>query len=390
LSTTPAADVSAAPAAAPTAAPGRSRDNPVEATFLSRKRLNKAKSEKETWHVEFDLAGSGIDYTVGDAFGLFPTNDAALADAVIAALGVSRDHPVHGRALRDVLINDVSLGAAPDQLFQLFSYIAGGDRRQKAKALADGGDPDGDAATLDVLAAIEKFRGLRPDPEAFVEVLDPLQPRLYSIASSPKVDSNRMALCVDTVRYAINGRQRLGVASTFLAGRADPGDRMKVYVQKAHAFGLPADPSVPVIMIGPGTGIAPFRAFLEERRASGAKGKNWLFFGDQRAATDFLYRDELLELKAAGVLTRLDTAFSRDQPEKIYVQQRLLENAAELHAWLEAGAHFYVCGDAARMARDVDAALHQVVEKASGKSPETAAAYVQNLKAAKRYARDVY
>ena len=271
--TTPPAAASAAPAAAPTAAPGRSRDNPVEATFLSRTRLNKAKSEKETWHVEFDLTGSGIEYTVGDAFGLFPTNDAALADAVIAALGVSRDHPVRGRALRDVLINDVSLGAAPDQLFQLFSYIAGGDRRQKAKALADGGDPDGDAATLDVLAAIEKFRGLRPDPEAFIEVLDPLQPRLYSIASSPKVDANRMALCVDTVRYTIDGRKRLGVASTFLAGRVNPGDRMKVYVQKAHAFGLPADPSVPVIMIGPGTGIAPFRAFLQERMATKAPGR---------------------------------------------------------------------------------------------------------------------
>ena len=289
-STTPAAAASAAPAAAPTAAPGRSRDNPVEATFLSRARLNKPTSEKETWHIEFDLAGSGIEYTVGDAFGLFPTNDAALADQVIAALGVSRDHPIRGRALRDVLVNDVSLGAAPDQLFQLFSYIAGGERRQKAKALADGGDPDGDAATLDVLAAIEKFRGLRPDPEAFIEVLDPLQPRLYSIASSPKVDANRMALCVDTVRYAINGRNRLGVASTFLANRVNPGDRMKVYVQKAHAFGLPADPSVPVIMIGPGTGIAPFRAFLHERMATKAPGRNWLFFGHQRSDMRFLLR----------------------------------------------------------------------------------------------------
>ena len=201
---------------------GRSRDNPVEATFLSRTRLNKPGSEKETWHVEFDLAGSGLDYAVGDAFGLFPTNDPALADHVIAALGASRDFPIGGRALRDVLIDDVSLGAAPDMLFQLFSYITGGERRQKAKALAAGEDPDGDAATLDVLAAIEKFRGVRPDPEAFIEALDPLQPRLYSIASSPKVDAGRMALCVDTVRYAIDGRTRLGVASTFLAERVEP------------------------------------------------------------------------------------------------------------------------------------------------------------------------
>ena len=387
---TPAAAASAAPAAAPTAAPGRSRDNPVEATFLSRTRLNKAKSAKETWHVEFDLTGSGIDYTVGDAFGLFPTNDAALADAVIAALGVSRDHPVRGRALRDVLINDVSLGPAPDQLFQLFSYIAGGDRRQKAKALADGGDPDGDAATLDVLAAIEKFRGLRPDPEAFVEVLDPLQPRLYSIASSPKVDANRMALCVDTVRYAINGRARLGVASTFLAGRVNPGDRMKVYVQKAHAFGLPADPSAPVIMIGPGTGIAPFRAFLQERMATKAPGRNWLFFGHQRSDCDFFYEDELAGMKAARVLRRLTLAWSRDSEQKIYVQDRMREVGRDLWAWLAEGAHVYVCGDAKRMAKDVERALVDVVAAHGVRSTDEAIAFVADLKKRGRYQQDVY
>ena len=181
----------AAATAAPTAAPGRSRENPAEAVFSSRTRLNKPGSAKETWHIEFDLDGTEIDYAVGDAFGLFPTNEPTLADAVIAALGAPTDFPIGGRTLRDVLIDGVSLGAAPDMLFQLFSYITGGDRRQKAKALADGDDPDGDAATLDVLAAIQKFSGVRPDPEAFIEALDPLQPRLYSIASSPKVDPRR-------------------------------------------------------------------------------------------------------------------------------------------------------------------------------------------------------
>jgi sulfite reductase (NADPH) flavoprotein alpha-component len=380
----------ASPAPAPTAAPGQSRDNPVEATFLSRTRLNKPKSEKETWHVEFDLTGSGIAYTVGDAFGLFPTNDETLADQVIAALGVSRDHPVHGRALRDVLINEVSLGPAPDQLFQLFSYIAGGERRQKAKALADGGDPDGDAATLDVLAAIEKFRGLHPDPEAFIEALDPLQPRLYSIASSPKVDANRMALCVDTVRYAIHGRKRLGVASTFLAERVKPGQRLKVYVQKAHAFGLPADPSVPVIMIGPGTGIAPFRAFLHERMATKAPGRNWLFFGHQRSDCDFFYEDEFAGMKAARVLRRLTLAWSRDSEQKIYVQDRMREVGRDLWAWLAEGAHVYVCGDAKRMAKDVERALVDVVAAHGVRSTDEAISFVADLKKRGRYQQDVY
>src|SRR2546423_1834753 len=228
----PTTEASAAAAtAAPAVAPGCSRDNPAEATFLSRTRLNKKGSAKETWHIELDL-GNRIDYTVGDAFGIFPTNDPALADAVIAALNAPAEFPIGGRTLRDVLIDGVSLGAAPDMLFQLFSYISGGERRQKAKALAAGEDPDGDAASLDVLAAIQKFSGVRPDPEAFIESLDPLQPRLYSVASSPKTDRGRIALCVDAVRYPIDGRTRLGVASTFLADRVAPGDKIKVYVQK--------------------------------------------------------------------------------------------------------------------------------------------------------------
>jgi sulfite reductase (NADPH) flavoprotein alpha-component len=376
--------------AAPAAVPGGSRECPVEAVFASRTCLNKPGSEKETWHIEFDLTGSGLEYAVGDAFGIFPSNDPALVDAAIAALDAPPDFPIGGRTLRNVLIDGVSLGAAPDMLFQLFSYITGGERRQKAKALAAGEDPDGDAATLDVLAAIKKFPGVRPDPEAFVEALDPLQPRLYSIACSPRVDRNRMALCVDAVRYPLNGRTRLGVASTFLGERLRPGDKVKAYVQKAQHFGLPVDPSAPIIMIGPGTGIAPFRAFLYERMASKAPGRSWLFFGHQRRDHDFFYEDELNGMKAAGALTRLSLAWSRDGSEKFYVQDRMRQLGRELWAWLADGAHIYVCGDAKRMAKDVERAWVEIVAAHGARTTDEAIAFVANLKKSGRYQQDVY
>jgi len=384
--TTTIADASVAPAAVP----GCSRDRPAEAVLLSRARLNKPGSGKETWHIELDLSGNGIEYTVGDAFGLYPQNDPALADAVLAALNAPANFPIGGRTLRDVLIDGVSLGSAPDMLFQLISYITGGERRQKAKALAAGEDPDGDAANLDVLATIEKFRGIRPDPEAFIETLDPLQPRLYSIASSPKIDPKRVALCVDAVRYQINGRTRLGVASTFLAERSGLDAKLKAYVQKAHAFGLPADPSAPIIMIGPGTGIAPFRAFLQERMATQAPGRNWLFFGHQRSDYDFFYEDELTRMKQARVLTRLTLAWSRDTDQKIYVQDRMRGVGRDLWAWLAEGAYIYVCGDAKRMAKDVERALIDVVASFGVRSPNDAVAFVAELKKSGRYQQDVY
>jgi sulfite reductase (NADPH) flavoprotein alpha-component len=388
-STTPTAAIVTA---APAAAPGPSRDNPAEATLLSRTRLNKPGSEKETWHLEFDIsnAAAGLDYAVGDSFGVFPSNDPALADAVIAAIGAPSDFPIGGRTLRETLIHGVSLGSAPDMLFALFSYITGGDRRAKAKALAAGEDPDGDAATLDVLAAIQKFPRVRPEPEAFVESLDPLQPRLYSIASSPKSEPGRLALCVDAVRYTIGDRKRLGVASTFFADRIALGNKVKVYVQRAHAFALPADPAVPIVMIGPGTGIAPFRAFLHERMATRAPGRNWLFFGHQRSNFDFFYQDELTGLKAARVLTRLTLAWSRDAEQKIYVQDRMREVGRDLWSWLAEGAHVYVCGDAKRMAKDVERALVDVVTSYGARSADAAVAFVSDLKKNGRYQQDVY
>ena len=310
--------------------------------------------------------------------------------SIIAALGAKADFQIGQRALRDILIEDVSLSPAPDSLFQLFSYITGGERRQKAKALASGEDPDGDAATLDVLATLEKFKGVRPDPEAFIEALEPLQPRLYSISSSPKVEAGRLSLTVDTVRYDIAGRTRLGVASTYLADRIDPGAPIKVYVQKAHAFGLPADPSVPVIMIGPGTGIAPFRAFLHERMATKAPGRNWLFFGHQRRDHDFFYEDELEAMKSSGVLTRLSLAWSRDGDQKFYVQDRMREVGRDLWSWLADGAHLYVCGDAKRMAKDVERTLVEIVAQYGARSTDEAIAFVADLKKRGRYQQDVY
>lgn len=367
-----------------------SRDAPVEATFLSRTLLTKPGSGKETWHIEFDIAGTGLEYAVGDSFGLFPHNDPALVEAVLKAIDAPPDFPIGGRMLRDVLTDGVSLSPAPDMLFQLISYLTGGERRQKAQALADGDDPDGDAETLDVLAALEKFRGVRPDPEAFIEALDPLQPRLYSIASSPKVDRGRIALTVDTVRYAVRGRARLGVASTFLAGRIAPHGKVKTYIQKAQGFGLPADPAIPIIMIGPGTGVAPFRAFLHERMAVKAPGRNWLFFGHRNSRSDFFYEDELSGMKAAGVLTRLTLAWSRDSEEKIYVQHRMREVGRDLWSWIADGAHIYVCGDAKHMAKDVERALVDVVATFGARSTDQAIAFLSDLKKAGRYQTDVY
>jgi len=241
-----------------------------------------------------------------------------------------------------------------------------------------------------VLAVLQKFPTVRPHPEASVDALETMQPRLYSIASSPKAEPGRISLTVDAVRYVVGKRRRLGAASTFLADRVVAGEPIKTYIQKTHNFGLPADPAKPVIMVGPGTGVAPFRAFLQERQATEASGRNWLFFGHQRQATDFLYRDELNAMKASGVLTRLSLAWSREAQEKYYVQDRMREVGSELWRWIADGAHFYVCGDAKRMAKDVEAALVEIVATHGVRSTDEAVAFIGSLKKAGRYQADVY
>src|SRR3984957_11620144 len=390
----PAATASvAAPASAVptvTAELGRSRDNPAPATFVSRRLLNKQGSEKETWHIDFDLSGCGLDYVVGDSFGIFARNDLGHVDQIIALLGALHTTPIRGRTLREVLVDEVSLAPAPDTLFELLSFISGGVLREKARALGRGEDPDGDAATLDVMAALQKFSGVRPHPEAFVEALEPLQPRLYSISSSHNATPGKLSLTVDCVRYVIGKRKRLGLASTFLAERIQPGDQLKVYVQKAHGFGLPQDAKVPIIMIGPGTGIAPFRAFLLDRKATGAPGRNWLFFGHQRSSCDFFYSDELNAMKTSGLLTRLSLAWSRDGDKKFYVQDRMREVGRELWSWLAEGAHVYVCGDAKRMAKDVERALVDIVAQHGARSTDEAVSFIGELKKKGRLQQDVY
>jgi len=383
----PKADVADAE---PRAAEPGTRDAPVPAAFVSATRLNGAGSEKDTRHVVFDIGRSGLSYMPGDSFGLFPSNDPALADAVLTALRVPPDFPVGGKPIRDALIEDYTLGLAPDMLFELMSYLVGGERRQKAKLLAKGEDPDGDAATLDVLAVLEKFAPVHPDPEAFVECLEPLQPRLYSIASCPLTTPSQLHLTVDAVRYDIVGRRRLGVASTFLADRVGAGTPVKAYIQKAHGFALPKDGAVPIIMVGPGTGVAPFRSFLWHRKATSATGRAWLFFGHQHEATDFYYRDEFAQMLAGKTLTRLSTAWSRDGAAKVYVQDRMREAGPELWSWLKDGAHFYVCGDAQRMAKDVESALVEISVKGCQMNEAAARDFIAQLKATGRYQADVY
>ena len=369
---------------------GFSRDNPATVIFLSRRKLNGEGSEKETYHLAFDLSAAEIPYEAGDSFGVFAQNDPRLADAVIALIGANPLADVGGSSLRQALIHERALGLAPDSLFQLISFVTGGATRAKAQALARGEDPDGDLALLDVLGTLHKFSGLKLSPEAFVEALEPLQPRLYSISSSPRHEPGQLTLTVDSVRYRLGQRNRAGVASTFLSDRIEAGESLSVYIQKAHGFGLPQDTTKPIIMVGPGTGIAPFRAFLQERAASQAPGKNWLFFGHQHLATDFFYRDELNAMQDAGTLQRLTLAWSRDGKDKIYVQDRMRETGAELWAWLQEGAYFYVCGDAKRMAKDVERAMVDVAVTEGGLSVDAAVAYVGALKKAGRYQADVY
>lgn len=372
-----------------------SRKNPFPATIAVNKKLTGERSEKDTRHFEISLKGSGLTYEVGDSLGVFPENDPALVDAILTRTGLDAEALITNHAgvevsLRSALLKDYILTEPSKQLLQA---VAAQDA--SAAYINELLDPSTKSELekwlwgRDVLDVLNEFT-LTFTPEEFIKVLRKLQPRLYSIASSQRVVGEEVHLTVASVRYEAFGRQKSGVCSVFLAERAEGEGKVPVFVHGAKHFRLPEDLSTDMIMVGPGTGIAPFRAMLQERKATAASGKNWLFFGEQRSTTDFLYQEEFEAYLADGTLTRFDTAFSRDQDYKIYVQHRILEAAEELYAWLERGAYFYICGDASRMAKDVDFALHQVVEKAGGKSPEDAAAYIDALKKAKRYRKDVY
>jgi sulfite reductase (NADPH) flavoprotein alpha-component len=356
--------------------------------------LNAPGSAKETRHFEISLEGSDPSYEAGDAVGVYPTNCPRLVDEIIAALGADRQAPVpvpgEGQEpLREALLSHYEITRIPRPLLERVAERSNDKALLELAGPAANGELDAFLRGREVIDLLLAFPHVKFSPAEFISLLRRIQPRLYSVSSSPKAYPAHVHLTVSVVRYRSLGRERNGVCSAFLADRAGDGT-FPLVVRPNPNFRPPVDNSQPMIMVGPGTGIAPFRAFLQERKAIGATGKNWLFFGDQRARTDFLYRDELEAFVRENILTRLDTAFSRDQEQKIYVQHRMLEHARELFEWLEAGAHFYVCGDASRMAKDVDAALHRVIETGGGRTPEQAAAYVRQLKTGRRYQRDVY
>ena len=365
--------------------------HPFPARLLKNVLLNQPGSSKEVRHFEIALGGSGLAYEVGDALGVIPENCPKLISAILVALNATGDEPVK---VDDLIL---PLCAALTEKFDLAKptseVLAEISKRNPASEIKALLAPDRAEDLKQWLRGRDVLDVLIPGQLTATDLLlllRKLVPRLYSISSSLKAHPGEVHLTVGAVRYETLGRQRKGVASTFLADLANNARCVKVFVQPSHGFKPPVNGGTSMIMVGPGTGIAPFRAFLEERAATSATGKNWLFFGDQTRSADFLYEEQLTTWHKAGFLTRLDLAFSRDQAAKIYVQDRMLENAAALWSWLEAGAHFYVCGDASRMAKDVDAALHKIIETAGGQSTDEAKAYVAKLKSDKRYQRDVY
>ncbi|HEV7866261.1 MAG TPA: hypothetical protein VGO90_01165 [Chthoniobacteraceae bacterium] len=379
-------------------APVYSHKNPYPALHPVNVRLTGPGSEKDTRHHEISLDDSGLTYLPGDALGLLPTNCPLLVEELIAALHATGDETVPGKdgspkTLREALLRDYAISltekkfiqAAAEKGIARLQELLQPEKADELKLYIAGHNVCHDY--VDILRA---FPELTFAPEEFVKLLRKMGPRLYSIASSHSAHPGSVHLTVATVRYTANGRERQGVASTYLSDRWAGETRAGVFMQNQQKhFGLPASSDTPIIMVGPGTGVAPFRAFMEERAVTGAKGRNWLFFGEQRRTQDFLYEEQFTAWVNGGLL-RLDTAFSRDQAHKVYVQDKLRENEKEIWAWLEEGAEFFVCGDKMRMATDVDNELKRIVEVAGGKTPEQAQEYIDTMRKTKRYKRDVY
>jgi sulfite reductase (NADPH) flavoprotein alpha-component len=380
-----------APPAAPVAGPNR---DSVLARLESATLLNRVPSVKDTRQVVFDIAGTGLAYEPGDALGVQATNCPDTVTAIIDCLGAKPGDDVAGpdgvpRTLYDALAQACEIGRPSDEAIEvLASRAINLAESQRLQALAEG-YPGAGPENADLLELLQTFPSARPPVQELVSALAVLQPRLYSISSSPKAAPRAVHLTVAAVRYRLRERARKGVASTFLADRAGTGAAVPVFVQKAQGFRLPRNNDAPVIMIGPGTGVAPFRAFLQERRVTGAKGRNWLFFGDQHRASDFLYEEEIASFHRSGFLSALDLAFSRDQDERIYVQQRMRERAKELWAWIEDGAYLYVCGSIA-MGKDVTASLTAIIARQGGMGTGAAKAYLARLAKDERYVQDVY
>ncbi|MDR3229252.1 MAG: hypothetical protein LBT53_07580 [Puniceicoccales bacterium] len=374
------------------------RNHPFRAKLAERRPLSAG--AKAVWHLVFDISGSGIDYKAGDALGVCPENNPAAVDSLLAALRfdggelVTLPRETAPANLRDTLLKKLSLrcpstaflravrehAAVPAEQIELDTALNEADAA-KQKAWIE----ERELGDIAELAPSARFSA-----QEYVSLLRPLAPRLYSVSSSPKICPEQITLTVATLRYTFAGRARDGVCSTYLSERAPLGEAAVPVFLHPSKFALPDDAAAPVIMVGPGTGIAPFRGFLQERAARGATGKNWLFFGDRHEAKDFIYKDELLGWRDSGLLNALTLAWSRDQAEKVYVHHLMRRDGAELWRWLEAGAYFYVCGNARSMAKDVDIALAEIVAAHGGKTPDETAAYLAALKKTGRYQRDVY
>ena len=389
---------------AATSTPGSSpynRKNPFLAAMTRHEHLTQPGSGKDTRHFILSLAGSGIQYTPGDSLAVFARNPASLVTELLALLKLDPAAPVKnskGDAVpfQQALTESYILNRATKKFVTgLSELIPQGEQRNHLMEIVDNGTLLSEyVETRDYVDILREFDEVQfESPESFLTQLSPIPPRLYSIASSLAVHPEEVHLCVGIVRYETHGREKTGLCSGYLAGHVPLHQRiLPVYVQESRHFRLPSDRNRDVIMVGPGTGIAPFRAFLEQRACDGATGRNWLFFGEQRRATDFFYQTEFAAMQSKGLLTRLDTAFSRDQAQKIYVQHRMLEQSKELWAWLQSGAYFYVCGDAHRMAKDVHQTLIDIAQKEGAMSSDAAAEYVNVtlMKTEKRYLRDVY
>lgn len=372
-----------------------SRTNPFYAEVLENLNLNGRGSNKETRHLEISLEGSGLTYEPGDSLGIYPQNDPELVDKLLEetkwnpeeAVTVNKEGDV--RPLREALLSHFEITVLTKPLLEQAAKLSGNEALRELTLPENKEKLKEYAAGRDLLDLIRDFGPWNASVQEFVSILRKLPPRLYSIASSLSANPDEVHLTIGAVRYDAHGRERKGVCSILCAERLQPGDKLPIYVQRSH-FRLPENPSTPIIMVGPGTGVAPFRAFMQEREEIGVEGKSWMFFGDQHFVTDFLYQTEWQKWLKDGVLTKMDVAFSRDTAEKVYVQHRMLEHSKELFAWLQEGAAFYVCGDKQNMARDVHNALLEIIEKEGGMSREEAEAYLADMKKQKRYQRDVY
>ncbi|MAS64566.1 MAG: assimilatory sulfite reductase (NADPH) flavoprotein subunit [Coraliomargarita sp.] len=369
-----------------------SRKNPFPAELKERVLLNGKGSAKETIHLEFSLAGSGMDYSVGDALAVLPHNAKDVVHSIIEVTKLNPEEIVSLKSeefsVRDALTRHLDITAISKPVLTRYNEFA---QSKELDILINDKDKLSDYTFgRQIVDVLIDFPAESIDAQQLVSIMRKLPPRLYSIASSPKAHQGEVHLTVGVVRYNTAGRERKGVCSSFLADMVESGQPVDVYISPNKKFRLPDNSHTPIIMVGPGTGIAPFRAFIEERAEQDEAGKSWLFFGDQHYLTDFLYQSEIQGYLADGVLSKLDVAFSRDQAEKVYVQDKMLENATELYQWLEAGAVFYVCGDASRMAHDVDAALHSIIKNEGKMDTEKAEEYVKSMKSENRYLRDVY